>query len=406
MNRSIQAPTRARAVFAVSATAAALLVLSGCVANNPTSDDDAGATALTVDSSSSDCAVSASEAPSGNVSFSIENTGDQVTEFYLLADDELRIVGEVENIGPGISRDLVVQVKPGDYYTVCKPGMVGDGIGKAAFTVTDSGVDLAADGDDAELVDAAATNYVAYIKNQVEGLVTSTTTFLDAYRAGDDETARALYAPTRAAYERIEPVAESFGDLDPKIDFREADVEEGTEWTGWHRIEKDLWQPTADENGGETYVPLTTDERNRFADLLEEDTASLNDAVHESDYTVSIDTISNGAIGLLDEVASGKITGEEEIWSHTDLWDFQANLEGARVAYEGVRDIVEPKDADLVAQIDDEFASLEDQLAAYGSLDAGFTYYNDLTTEQVKDLADGVNALSEPLSKLTAVLVG
>ena len=406
MNRSIPTSTRARAVFAVSATAAALLVLSGCVANNPAASDDADATALTVDSSASDCAISASEAPSGNVSFSIENTGDQVTEFYLLADDELRIIGEVENIGPGISRDLVVQVKPGDYYTVCKPGMVGDGIGKAAFTVTDSGVDLAADGDDSELVDAAAVNYVAYIKNQVEGLVTSTTTFLDAYRAGDDDTARALYAPTRAAYERIEPVAESFGDLDPKIDFREADVEEGTEWTGWHRIEKDLWQPTADDNGGEAYVPLSTDERNRFADLLEEDTASLNDAVHESDYTVSIDAISNGAIGLLDEVASGKITGEEEIWSHTDLWDFQANLEGARVAYEGVRDIVEPKDADLVKQIDDEFASLEDQLAAYGSLDAGFTYYNDLTTEQVKDLADGVNALSEPLSKLTAVLVG
>jgi len=406
MNRSIQTPTRARAVLALSVTAAALLALTGCVANAPAASDDADATALTVDSSASDCAISASEAPSGNVSFSIENTGDQVTEFYLLADDELRIVGEVENIGPGISRDLVVQVKPGDYYTVCKPGMIGDGIGKAAFTVTDSGVDLASDGDDSELVDAAAANYVAYIKNQVEGLVTSTTTFLDAYRAGDDATARALYAPTRAAYERIEPVAESFGDLDPKIDFREADVEEGTEWTGWHRIEKDLWPPAAADNGGEAYVPLTTDERNRFADLLETDTASLNDAVHESDYTVSIDAISNGAIGLLDEVASGKITGEEEIWSHTDLWDFQANLEGARVAYEGVRDIVEPKDGELVSQIDDEFASLEGQLAAYGSLENGFAYYGDLTTEQVKDLADGVNALSEPLSKLTAVLVG
>jgi iron uptake system component EfeO len=406
MNSPIHAQTSARTVFAVSVTAAALLVLSGCVANNPAASDDADATALSVDSSASDCAVSASEAPSGNVSFSIENTGDQVTEFYLLADDELRIVGEVENIGPGISRDLVVQVKPGDYFTVCKPGMIGDGIGKAAFTVTDSGADLAAEGDDSELVDAAAANYVAYIKNQVEGLVTSTTTFLDAYRAGDDDTARALYAPTRAAYERIEPVAESFGDLDPKIDFREADVEEGTEWTGWHRIEKDLWQPSADDNGGEAYVALTPDERARFADLLEEDTAALNDAVHESDYTVSIDAISNGAIGLLDEVASGKITGEEEIWSHTDLWDFQANLEGARVAYEGVRDIVEPKDSDLVAQIDDEFASLEGQLAAYGSLETGFKYYTELTTEQVKDLADGVNALSEPLSKLTAVLVG
>jgi len=405
MNRWTVSPTRTRAVYAVSVSAVALLVLSACVANNPTTDD-ADSTALTVDSSSSDCAVSASEAPSGNINFQITNSGDQVTEFYLLADDELRIVGEVENIGPGISRDLVVQVKPGDYYTVCKPGMIGDGIGKAAFTVTDSGVDLASDGDDSELVDAAAANYVAYIKNQVEGLVTSTTTFLDAYRAGDDATARSLYAPTRAAYERIEPVAESFGDLDPKIDFREADVEEGTEWTGWHRIEKDLWPPAAADNGGEAYVPLTTDERNRFADLLETDTASLNDAVHESDYTVSIDAISNGAIGLLDEVASGKITGEEEIWSHTDLWDFQANLEGARVAYEGVRDIVEPKDGELVSQIDDEFASLEGQLAAYGSLENGFAYYGDLTTEQVKDLADGVNALSEPLSKLTAVLVG
>jgi iron uptake system component EfeO len=402
MNRSTATTPRTRAAVTVATSAAALLVLSGCVANNQPSAD---ATSLTVDSSASDCAVSAAKAPSGNISFAITNSGDQVTEFYLLADDGLRIVGEVENIGPGISRDLVVQAAPGDYFTVCKPGMIGDGLGKAAFTVTDSGADLAADGDDKKLVAAAAANYVAYIKNQVEGLVASTTTFLDAYRAGDDATARALYAPTRAAYERIEPVAESFGDLDPKIDFREADVEEGTEWTGWHRIEKDLWQPAPADNGGETYVPLTPDERARFADLLEADTASLNDAVHEDDYTVSIDAISNGAIGLLDEVASGKITGEEEIWSHTDLWDFQANLEGARVAYEGVRDIVEAKDPELVKQIDGEFTSLETLLSGYGSLDAGFVYYGDLTTEQVKELADGVNALSEPLSKLTSVLV-
>jgi iron uptake system component EfeO len=384
-----------------------ILSLAACVPNNPTSgstDDAAGS--LTVESSSSDCAVSSTEAPSGSISFSVTNTGDQVTEFYLLADDGLRIVGEVENVGPGIERDLVVQAKPGTYYTVCKPGMVGDGIGKTAFTVTDSGAELAETGDDAAAVEAAATNYVAYAKNQVEGLVTSTETFLDAYRSGDDETARSLYATTRAAYERIEPLAESFGDLDPKIDFREIDVPEGTEWTGWHRIEKDLWPPAAEDNGGDEYEPLSDADRTRFADLLQSDTEDLYDAVHEPDYTVSIDAISNGAIGLLDEVASGKITGEEEIWSHTDLWDFQANLEGARVAYEGVRDIVEPKDPDLVASIDEEFTSLEDLLGQYGSLDDGFVYYDELTKDQVKELSDGVNALSEPLSELTAVLVG
>jgi iron uptake system component EfeO len=115
--------------------------------------------------------------------------------------------------------------------------------------------------------------------------------------------------------------------------------------------------------------------------------------------------ISNGANGLLDEVAKSKITGEEEIWSHTDLWDFQANLEGAREAYEGVRGIVAGKNPGLVKQIDSKLAALEKQLAAYGSIQSGFASYGELSTAQVRQLADGVNALGEPLSKLTAALV-
>jgi iron uptake system component EfeO len=387
------------AITTLGATAL-LIALTGCVPNASSSD----AKAISVDSSADACTVSADTARSGTLRFSVKNSGDQVTEFYLLADDGLRIVGEVENIGPGISRDLVVQAQPGDYSTVCKPGMIGDGIGKAAFSVT--GDKVALSGNEQEQVDAAATNYVAYIKDQVAQLVTGTDSFLAAYEGGDDDTARSLYATTRANYERIEPVAESFGDLDPEIDFREADVAPGDEWTGWHRIEKDLFPPAAADNGGVAYVALTTEERSYYADKLKANTQELYDAVHADDYTVSIDAISNGAISLLEEVASGKITGEEEIWSHTDLWDFQANLEGARVAYEGVRDIVEAKDPKVVKTLDTRFADLEKQLAGYGSLDEGFVYYNELTPGQVKELADGVNALSEPLSELTATLVG
>jgi iron uptake system component EfeO len=238
------------------------------------------------------------------------------------------------------------------------------------------------------------------VKDQVSQLVPATQAFLTAYLAGDTATAKSLYPTTRAYYERIEPVAESFGDLDPELDFREADVASGDEWTGWHRLEKDLWPPANDG-----YVALTPAERSDYAAKLTTNTQQLSDAVNASDYSVSIDAISNGAIGLLDEVASGKITGEEEIWSHTDLWDFQANLEGAKVAYDGVRDIVAPKNAALVKTIDSRFASLETQLAGYGSLTAGFTYYDQLTTPQIKALADGVNALSEPLSRLTAAVV-
>ena len=44
------------------------------------------------------------------------------------------IVGEVENIGPGLTRELSVTVASGAYVTACKPGMTGAGI-RADFTV-------------------------------------------------------------------------------------------------------------------------------------------------------------------------------------------------------------------------------------------------------------------------------
>jgi iron uptake system component EfeO len=387
---------RTRLTAALGTGVIAALALTGCVKNDVA--PEAGSAALAVDSSATDCSVSGSSAPSGNVVFTVTNSGDQVTEFYLLADDGLRIVGEVENIGPGIERDLVVQARPGDYYTVCKPGMVGAGVGKTAFTVTDSGADLDLDGDLAEQVDAANANYRSYIKDQVENLVTGTEEFAAAYKAGDDDLARSLYAPTRVYWERIETVAESFGDLDPSMDLREADLEEGQDWTGWHAIEKDLW-PAEAEAG---FAAYPQEKRDALADRLVSDTDSLYANVQDLEFT--LDQQANGAIGLLDEVATGKVTGEEEFWSHTDLWDFQANIDGATVLYAGIRDILLEKDADLAAQLDEEFDELQALLDAQRSGD-GFVLYTELTPEEIRAFSDQVNALAEPLSKLTGVLV-
>ncbi len=387
----------ARVTLAALGGTALLLSLVGCVPNSPAATTDASATSITVESSADGCAVSASTAPSGTLSFAVTNSGDEVTEFYLLADDGLRIVGEVENIGPGIERTLVVVVKPGDYFTVCKPGMVGAGVGQSAFTVTDSGLDLA-DGDLAAQVETANANYASYVKDQVENLVTGTEDFAAAYIAGDDDAARALYAPTRVFWERIETVAESFGDLDPRMDLREADLEEGQEWTGWHAIEKDLW-PVDAEPG---FTPYTPEKRTALATQLVDDTGSLYEQVQQLEFT--LDQQANGAIGLLDEVATGKVTGEEEFWSHTDLWDFQANVDGARVLYAGVRDILLEKDADLAAQLDSEFDDLQQLLDAQRVGD-GFTLYTALSPDEIRAFSDQVNALGEPLSKLTSALV-
>lgn len=387
--------TPARRGFAVGGATAALLVLTACVPNGPQS---ANATAITVTSSATECALSASEAPSGNIVFTVKNTSDQVTEFYLLGDDGLRIVGEVENIGPGIERDLVVQARPGKYFTACKPGMIGSGIGKSAFTVTDSGAHLKGSDDVAAQIATANAHYKSYVVDQVEALVTGTENFASAYRDGHHDQARQLYAATRVHWERIETVAESFGDLDPRMDLREADLEEGQHWTGWHAIEKDLWPADAEPG----FVAYDQQKRAALAHQLVEDTHTLHAKVQSLEFTLG--QLTNGAIGLLDEVASGKVTGEEEFWSHTDLWDFQANIDGARVIFAGVGDILIEKDAPLAQTLDREFGALQTLLDAQRVGD-GFVLYTELTKDEIRALSDQVNALAEPLSQLTAALV-
>lgn len=404
---------RLRAASIGAALATSAVALAGCVANNPAGAPGASSgTAFSVDSSADACTVSAAEATAGTLTFNVKNTGDRVTEFYFLADDALRIVGEVENIAPGTERTLTVLAQPGDYFTACKPGMVGDNVGQQGFTVT--GERVQPTGDEAEQQQQAAANYLAYVRNQVQQLVPATQELVDAYTAGDDAQARELFPQARVFYERIEPTAEAFGDLDPKIDYREVDARsEGLEWTGFHRIEKDLWPPQpGDKNSDDTdaladWKPQTPAERKATGEALIADIGRLNELVTSSDFSVSLADISNGAIGLLDEVATGKITGEEDWWSGTDLTDFQANVEGAEVAFGIVRDMAIAKgEENQIAAIDKGFADLNAELAKYGSIDEGFVNYRELTDEQVNALSDKVSALAEPLSQLTALLLG
>ena len=180
--------------------------------------------------------------------------------------------------------------------------------------------------------------------------------FVAAYESGDDAKARTLYPHAAQYWERIEPVAESFGDLDPKMDLREADLEQGQKWTGWHRIEKDLWPPAKGYKARDA-----AGARRLGSDLLANTT--LDKRVQTLNYTV--DQIGNGSKSLLDEVASGKITGEEDIWSHTDLYDFQANVDGARVAYEGLKPILDVKDPALSTRVGAQFDALQKVLDRY-----------------------------------------
>lgn len=397
-----------RHIFAAVALVAAGGLLAGCVPNTP---DGAEATVVAVDSSTDACVLDMTTVESGTVTFRVTNSGDRITEFYLLGEDGLSIVAEVENIAPGSTRDLSVVTQPGSYFTECKPGMIGEGIGRAEFTVT--GARVAGNADQDAAIAAAVTSYTAYTKDQAAQLVPAVETFVDAYLAGDDDTARALFALTRVSYERIEPTAAQFGELDPAIDYRKPGAEaEGLEFTGFHRIEMDLWIDEARANyPGETIDPLDQAGREALGTKLVSDVRELSDLVHADEFELSIADITNGAIGLLDEVSApdGKLPGEENEFAHTDLFDFYANVEGAEVAYLAVREIATETGEDgeaLIAELDAQFAAMKELLESYGNDDDGFVDYSTVSQNERNELGAQLNALSEPLSRLTGTVLG
>jgi iron uptake system component EfeO len=375
----------------------ALPALAACT-QNATTDTSTGGGSGTIDVTATDtaCEVSSDSAPAGTLTFQVTNGGSKVNEFYLYSADGKRILGEVENIGPGLQGKLIVTAEHGAYLTACKPGMSGKGI-RADFTVNEPASGSAAPSTDQVLVSRAQNQYRLWVQRQADTLVSRTRQFVTAYAAGRDDMARSLYPRARSYWESIETVAESFGQLDPRTDAREADLRPGQKWTGWHRIEKDLW-PQRDPS----YTPLSASQRQAYGDDLLGNVTTIRDGIGELTFTT--DQIANGSSGLMEEVATSKVTGEEEYWSHTDLWDFAANVKGARVGYEDVRPILVERDRALARTLDARFATIE-RLLDQQRVGDGYRLYTDLGHAQVKRLADAVNALAEPLSHLTAAVL-
>jgi iron uptake system component EfeO len=344
--------------------------------------DSKSSTTVNVSLTSNGCVADPAEAAAGPVTFKVKNTNASAGTEVELLNDSGKILGEKENLTPGLSGSFSLRLAAGAYEIYC-PNTKQD---KSPFTVTGAAAATSA----APTNDAATAGYRAYVIAQVGQLVTNTKAFTAAVNAGDVAKAKQLYAPTRYNYETIEPVAESFGDLDPEIDARENDVDDPAKWSGFHKIEKALYQ----QNTLAGMAP--------YAAELEQDVTKLQQLVANETFQPA--QLANGAVELLDEVAKSKVTGEEEAWSHTDLYDFQANVDGARVGFEGLRPVLAGKDPVLEGQVSRRFAALQRLLDQHRTSTGGFVSYRSLTPAQVKALSDAVNALSEPLSRLTAAV--
>ena len=216
-----------------------------------------------------------------------------------------------------------------------------------------------------------------------------TTAFTDAVRAGDVSKAKNLFPTAREPYERIEPVAESFGDLDPQIDARAGDVPAAT-WTGFHKLEKMLWVDNS-----------SADEMKPFADKLDKDVAKLVALVKTTDYQTA--QIANGAKSLMDEIGASKVTGEEDRYSHTDLYDFKANVDGARAVFKSMQPILEKRAPTLAVTITNAFGDMDDAMEPFRA-GPGWMTYTKVDAVDRRGLSRSVDALALPLSNMAAIV--
>jgi iron uptake system component EfeO len=362
---------------ALAALAVGLLAVA-LTACGSSEDAPAGAKKLSFKITDAGCVPHDATVPAGPISFEAEGESSKVTEIEVL--DGETILGEKENLTEGLSGSFSLTLEEGEYTIRCNGGDQEDGTLKVTGKLA---------GKSSPEVETAIDNYRGYLEKNTAELVARTRSFVAAVVAGNVAEAKSLYPAARIPYERIEPVAESFGDLDPRIDARANDVPK-SEFGGFHRIEKALWEE-------ETTKGMTP-----VAKQLQADVEELQGKV--KNVKLQAVQIANGANELLSEVSASKITGEEERYSHIDLVDFQANVEGAEVTFKSVEPLLSKSDPKLAKEIEADFENVYAALQPY-KRGKGFVSYEDLTQSDTRKLAQSIDILAEKLSQVPAKIV-
>lgn len=389
--------SRYRRQLALSALGLMALNLSACsqgtspdlsqgTSSNATADAAAPKVAITI--TNSGCAPNQLAVAAGENTFEITNQSSQPLEWEIL--DGVKVLEERENIAPGFVQTLKADLDAGTYDMGC--GLRSNPKGKLAVTATAASAQASDEITLGELVTPLA-EYKVYITQEVAQLAAKTKPFTDAVIAGDLEKAKALYAPTRVHWERSEPIAELFADLDASMDAREDDFAQKADdpnFTGFHRIEKALFHDN------------TTTGMKPIAQQLMKDTLELQKRV--AAMPIEPKHMVGGAAALIEEVVATKISGEEDRYSRTDLWDFSANVEGSQKIVELLRPLVSKANPELQQRVDAAFGEVNDTLAKYKTSTGGYESYDKLTAQDRTDLKAVLATLSEDLSTYRGTL--
>ncbi|NGX86244.1 EfeM/EfeO family lipoprotein [Rahnella sp. Lac-M11] len=342
------------------------------------------------------CVVDHDSAKAGPVTFNVVNkTATAITELELLSNN--RILGEKENLAPGLPAVKFTLTLDGGKYQIYCPGAKRELID---FTVTGKSA-AQPQGSTATILAQGTKDYATYVNGVVDAMVVAVNRLKADIDAGDLATAKADYAKARPFYERIESDVNGFilpgfkatdnaGNLDYLIDMRASNLDPKAGWHGFHAIERDLF--------GQGKI---TAETKQTSTELQQNVVRL-DALTKA-LTYKPEDLANGAADLLEEVQNTKINGEEEAFSHFDLVDFAGNVEGAQQAFAYLQPGLEKIDPELTKQVAAQFAAVHDMLEAYRDpkVPGGYKYYTaELKASDAAKLSRTIQALQEPLSKI------
>ena len=329
---------------------------------------------IAVSVSESGCAPGSVNVAAGPVTFVITNDGAETAEFEIIQGGE-RVIDEVENIIPGFVVNMATRLDGGTYAIQCgnlqtTPGLLTVSGGSAATPEPNKVVDQTR-------LDAARDAYAQYVDTQVTDLVARIDDFASAVERGDLDGSKASYAAARVPWERIEPIAELFPDLDQAIDFREEDYAGGVDdpgFKGFHRIEKGLWG----DGSTDGLAALAAELRANVAELKTRIDALVIDPR----------VMARGAGELIDEVAQSKMTGEEDRYSRMDLYSIDANVDGSAQIVDELRPILTELDPAFLKQLDDASDAVEAVIAKYADGD-GFKDFDQIGPADLKLMQAG-----------------
>ena len=393
--------TRRRGAAAAVVAASLALVASGCSSSSSgsSSNGSAGTAAsanksstVKIDLTSQGCEPKPAKVPAGPVEFDVTNSGaGGVSEAELRTSDLAHILGEQENLTPGLSGGFSLTVQPGTYTISCP------GASQSHWTFTVTGKAAGPSWQSNPQLVTAVEGYGAYVKQNTTNLVSHTQTFCQAIDAGKMNQANVLYPQARVYYERIEPVAEVWGGLDTSIDGRwENPVTVKSQFTGFHRLEQMLWQDNSLSGAPAMCAGLVKNEQ------------QLLTLVSTAQYNPL--EMASGATDLINEAGTSKISGEEERYSNTDLPVFAANVEASMKVVTLLQPYLQGKDSGLVPLIQQRDAAVDNLLAHFkatpGYDQTGYVEYTTVTRADRRQLSAAVNALAEAMSKMSAQVSG